>query len=349
MLLNLRVKGLLGEYSYNLDFSEEKGPAIKFITGPNGYGKTTLLYLIFSLFRQRFENFADVEFDNLIFVFDDGKSIEVVKKEIEHQTYKEDSSDLPENIYNKQLEIKYKYPDGHLLSSATYNLDGHFNSDFNSDFVHKFNDANLRIFLNSQQCYWIDESRLINKSRVSVNKDSIAKESTMVAISDNIKEKYEKVRFFLNEDFTTKNGLSEKETTEANSFVERIEMFKKIIDKYKFTRKTLETVPQYEGIRFRVNDEMRKIILPEDLSSGEQELIDIFFELIFDAPKDSLVLIDEPETSQHLMWQVVFYHNISSVAKSKNLQIIVATHSPQVFDGKWERSIDLYAQSRKSK
>jgi ABC-type lipoprotein export system ATPase subunit len=343
----LEIKGLLGAYSYNLSFPEGKGSSVRFITGPNGYGKTTILYLVYSLFNQQFANFDSIEFRSLNFVFRDGKSIEVKKQLKRMESGNSDnSSDLPEDIYKQQLEINYRYADGHLLNGVVYDLGNVFSDDFSNDFAKPIHDANLRLFLNSQECYWIDERRLINKSRVSLRKESDGDISSMVRCSNLIGKEYEKVRYFLAEDLSVREGADEQKLKDCELFLNNLKLFKEIIASYKFERKELETIPEYEGIRFRLRDEKRSIVLPENLSSGEQQLIEIFFELIFCAPKDSLVLIDEPETSQHLMWQVNFYNNIKKVASNKDLQVIVTTHSPQMFDGKWELSEDLYAQSK---
>lgn len=343
----LEIRGLLGAYSYNLSFPVNKEASVRFITGPNGYGKTTILYLIYSLFNQQFTNFGHIEFDRLNFVFQDGKSIEINKRmKLLKTGDSDDSSDLPEDIYIQQLEVNYRYADGHLLNSVVYDLGGTFNNDFSNDFAKPVHDANLRLFLNSQECYWIDERRIINKSRVSWRKESDNYISTMVLRSNQMEKEYEKVRFFLTKEMSIMEGLDKRKQADCEIFLKNLKLFKEIVSSYKFERKTMETIPEYEGIRFRINDEKKSIVLPENLSSGEQQLIDIFYELIFCAPEGSLVLIDEPETSQHLMWQVKFYNNIKKVASNKNLHVIVTTHSPQVFDGKWELSEDLYAQSK---
>lgn len=344
----LEIEGLLGAFSYNLTFQTGRGVSVRFITGPNGYGKTTILYLIYSLFNQQFENFGGIEFDRLNFVFHDGKSIELRKtRKPLVQGEKDSNSDLPEMNYTQQLTVNYRYADGHLSTGVVYDLDRAFSDDFSDDFVKQVNDANLRLFLNSQKCYWIDERRLINESRVSLHRESDIDQPTMVLRSNQMAKEYEKVRFFLAKDLSVREGVSEQERKDSERFLKNLELFKEVIGSYKFERKTLETVPDYEGIRFRMKDVKRSIVLPENLSSGEQQLIEIFYELIFCAPEDSLVLIDEPETSQHLMWQVRFYNNIRKVASNKNLQVIVTTHSPQVFDGRWELSEDLYSEVRK--
>lgn len=46
MLRSLHIVSLFGIYTYTIDLTDAQGKALKFITSPNGYGKTTLLNLI---------------------------------------------------------------------------------------------------------------------------------------------------------------------------------------------------------------------------------------------------------------------------------------------------------------
>ena len=66
------------------------------------------------------------------------------------------------------------------------------------------------------------------------------------------------------------------------------------------------------------------------LSSGEKNLIILFYDLLFDSA--SIVFIDEPEASLHISWQSKLIKNILEVCKRKSIQAIVATHSPDVID-----------------
>ncbi|MBK5072726.1 ATP-binding protein [Budviciaceae bacterium CWB-B4] len=86
----------------------------------------------------------------------------------------------------------------------------------------------------------------------------------------------------------------------------------------------LEGVELYKTI----SNEKVKI---ENASSGEQSLI-ISILGIFSAIKDnSIIFIDEPETSLHPEWQERYMHILISTFKSfKNCHFIIATHSPQI-------------------
>ena len=71
------------------------------------------------------------------------------------------------------------------------------------------------------------------------------------------------------------------------------------------------------------------------LSSGEQHLLALYTMLLFTANKGSLVLIDEPEISLHASWKHAFLSDIESVATLNDIQVVVATHSTGIVNGRW--------------
>ena len=61
MIKRITVKGLFGLYDYDIPFSQK--PAVKILTGPNGYGKTTLLLAISHLYKGNFWFFHFLDFE----------------------------------------------------------------------------------------------------------------------------------------------------------------------------------------------------------------------------------------------------------------------------------------------
>ncbi len=66
------------------------------------------------------------------------------------------------------------------------------------------------------------------------------------------------------------------------------------------------------------------------LSTGEQALLSKLFYFYLADIRDSIILIDEPELSLHPKWQSHIVALYRQLAKEKNNQIILATHSPQI-------------------
>tara|TARA_R110000824_G_scaffold1686_1_gene8368 strand:+ start:398 stop:1804 length:1407 start_codon:yes stop_codon:yes gene_type:complete len=81
------------------------------------------------------------------------------------------------------------------------------------------------------------------------------------------------------------------------------------------------------------------------LSSGEKHEFIMLFKLIFDTSSESIVLIDEPEISLHVVWQLHFMADLRRIQEQNPFQSIIATHSPQVFQGFRHLLIDLAEQA----
>ena len=84
-----------------------------------------------------------------------------------------------------------------------------------------------------------------------------------------------------------------------------------------------------------IQDEDEKIIAPNKLSSGEQHEIILFYKLIFMHKDNSFVLIDEPELSLHISWQNEFINDLREIINIKSLNVLIATHSPDIIGPHW--------------
>jgi ABC-type transport system involved in cytochrome c biogenesis ATPase subunit len=83
-----------------------------------------------------------------------------------------------------------------------------------------------------------------------------------------------------------------------------------------------------------------------ELSSGEQHLLVLAYELQFRAAQGTLVIIDEPELSLHVQWQASLLGDLLAMGEHSNLQYLMATHSPTLVASMphAERSLDELAQ-----
>ena len=114
--------------------------------------------------------------------------------------------------------------------------------------------------------------------------------------------------------------------------METVKLFKSILNE-RFAYKRIE-VSQSEGIVASDLTSSQTIQLSK-LSSGEQHELVVMYDLLFTVETGSLILIDEPELSLHVSWQREFISDLLEIRKLRNLQFIVATHSPQVIDDYW--------------
>ncbi len=144
-------------------------------------------------------------------------------------------------------------------------------------------------------------------------------------------------------DENTKNILSiyvddvEEKLSIFNDLTKKLELLRRIIND-KFTYKQI-TFDKKRGFVFKTlySDPLS----PTDLSSGEQHELVLLYELLFKVEPKSLVLIDEPELSLHVGWQVNFLKDLQEVTKLADLDILMATHSPDIIQDRWDLTVEL--------
>ena len=88
------------------------------------------------------------------------------------------------------------------------------------------------------------------------------------------------------------------------------------------------------------NDDI-EILKPSNLSSGEQHELVMLYKLLFETKPNTLVMIDEPELSLHVAWQKEFLSDFKKIADLSQIDILIATHSPDIIDGRWDITVSL--------
>ena len=119
---------------------------------------------------------------------------------------------------------------------------------------------------------------------------------------------------------------------------ERLDAFMQVINS-RFSFKKITTNKEKGIIAFE--DRSGRIIPLEALSSGEQHILVMMYELIFSTEQGDLLLIDEPELSLHVSWQRSFLDDLERILKINGLYAIVATHSPQIIADRWNLAVSL--------
>jgi predicted ATP-binding protein involved in virulence len=80
---------------------------------------------------------------------------------------------------------------------------------------------------------------------------------------------------------------------------------------------------------------------PTALSSGEQHQLVMVYECLFKIDRDALLLIDEPELSLHVSWQVEFLRDLQRIIEIAQFDVLLATHSPQIIHDRWDLTLEL--------
>lgn len=119
----------------------------------------------------------------------------------------------------------------------------------------------------------------------------------------------------------------------------RVETFLSIISQ-KLRNKSFK-VSQKDGFLVETTQGENQVLKPNQLSSGEQHEIVLFYELIFKTSDNSFFLIDEPEISLHIDWQRHFLSDISKIANLGKHSFLIATHSPQIIGSRRDLAVSL--------
>ena len=120
MLTRIKIKKLFNIYDYDIDLSNSDKTTIKFITAPNGYGKTTLLYLIHAAMRQSYDKMLFVPFGQFELYYDEASSDVLYRYTVirEEETSESVNTDLTQTI-SRTLDIKLHRIIGAEVSTAT--------------------------------------------------------------------------------------------------------------------------------------------------------------------------------------------------------------------------------------
>ena len=76
MIKSIQLHKLFGRFNYNISM---KSGGVTIITGPNGFGKSTILRIINALNSENIEFFMDLDFSKIMIVFDNEKKAFIQK------------------------------------------------------------------------------------------------------------------------------------------------------------------------------------------------------------------------------------------------------------------------------
>ena len=113
---------------------------------------------------------------------------------------------------------------------------------------------------------------------------------------------------------------------------QKLNLLLQIINK-RFKHKSL-FIDKETGFVIKSKSENKDIAV-KNLSSGEQNELIIFYNLLFKTTKGDIVLIDEPEISLHIAWQQQLIADLKEIAKETGISLLIATHSPDIIGDNW--------------
>lgn len=339
-LKGFSIYGLFGEYDYNINLSEGY---ITFIHSLNGYGKSTIMRLIFDILKGDVDKISDINFQRMDLRFDDNTTlivendenppfIQIQKNEIEEEIKIDDLRRIMSVLYippERSMILK-----NHCLKPALElyidEIESMLRSAKEDDKLKAVPKKGRKEYNDAELEFWCKDmkAKLDFMKRVGLEPDMPAGfrfPPSRFEIME-YREEYEDLAFSVEDYIKKYHGLSE-------SLIVYIDIANDLyINKEAYINESgLLSIKMNNGIS-----------LPLDkLSSGEKQILIMFYLLLFKAQPRSLVIIDEPEISLHVAWQQSLGKTFSDVARLRDLHIIVATHSPQVIHDNWDLAVEL--------
>lgn len=184
MISDISIEKLHGLYNYNLCF--QKHEKVSIITGPNGYGKTTILKIINHILCCKFWFFFFLEFKSVKLNFSNGWAI-TVEKINSSESESEESSDIVS--VKEKIQIKLYIPDNDLPAETLiiganymarlmrfyrrgfnsfssdranfeYTLENYYNTEDDSYISEQ--GKMIQLFLQEQKCIFVQAERLVS-------------------------------------------------------------------------------------------------------------------------------------------------------------------------------------------
>ena len=128
MLTRIRIFQLFNVYDYDIDLTNADGSAVKFITAPNGYGKTTILDFVNAVMRQSYDKMFLVPFQCFELFYEEQGTDTIYKYAVTRIDEKSDADDTDvvqtisetgrkgyANVEFIVREIKQEVPVAHIM------------------------------------------------------------------------------------------------------------------------------------------------------------------------------------------------------------------------------------------
>ena len=116
-----------------------------------------------------------------------------------------------------------------------------------------------------------------------------------------------------------------------------IQEFVKICNSYLYGKSFIFDNVSYDVI---ISHNSGKPVDLEELSSGEKQIVSLFSHLLLDGEQENYIVIDEPELSLSVDWQLRFLEDVCRLESCKLLCAV--THSPFIFENSLDsHTVDL--------
>lgn len=374
-LTQINVQGLYGLHNYDIHFSEDE--CLKIIHAPNGYGKTTVLKLVNAILKGDLIEIRKVPFKSFAIIINEGDLKIVVEKEEETLYYRikeitqkleycmTSSQNLPEGLEEKLQKIQQEMPiyfiDANRLwiERAKEQTEEKVVTPTVLVYAKELREWMQEALAESNYCgQELDRSfpyrlmKCLEDTEIScLTEEEIQKGLNRLEDKRRMLEGAGLYSHLKSESIQNIGPLDDKMKMVLSLYIEdsnkklkaleglaaRINLLCNLINK-RFSYKVME-VNMREGFVFKVPT--NEVLKADKLSSGEQNELILMFQLLFKCPAQAIILMDEPEISLHIAWQQSFLEDMEIIAELSKIRMMIATHSPDIINGRWDLTSGL--------
>lgn len=410
MLSRIVFQKLFGIFDYQIEFKEG---GVTIITGPNGFGKSTILKSIDAFYSLDVMFFSKLDYEKIEFfsnINDKPISIEKKGQEIIINGFVMNINDLQEQILRRfRRPFYFRIDESTWMDRRTEEIitkDDIIQSYIQNSYIDEEIEIQNIEFLKLREKVkkYSGETKFIREQRLLRERIQGRNEIQTVNVIDELPEQFKKKinmvssiysseankldSSYPNRLFETKKGITKEEYANYlkymnekfeklnkynisdikilgkqvkfleehskalkvyfSDFEKKYKVFEELIEQLELFTDIINSRLKFKNIKisrdkgivvFKSNtDEQLRL---DQLSSGEKQEIILFYELIFESDKNIHLLIDEPEISLHIEWQLRFMDDLLRIAEKKKFKVTVATHSPQIISNHWDIQIDL--------
>ena len=343
MLTKISVSELFNEIDYDITLMDGQ---LTYLHAQNGFGKSTVMRLVYNILRGNLEDVRMVPFKRLDLYFDDGSdlivenhnqelTVQMSKNELEEPMDEDDLTAIMDCVYIGPERMYLPDGMGHLVPSIEIYMkelsDSIRQAIADSELDPEYDDGKDYSDADLEQMFKNAEAK-VNFIRQAGFQPTIPSgyrfPPNRYEIGEN-KAKYRRLALAM-----------KKYVDRYYRFAESIVVYLDIVNTL-YVNKTVEI--NDKGFPQAKMDRSGTIIPISKFSSGEKQILIMFYLLLFKANNGSLVIVDEPEVSLHVSWQQQLGKYIGDVARIREMQVIISTHSPSVIHDDWDKTVELCA------
>ncbi|MCL1984160.1 MAG: ATP-binding protein [Methanomassiliicoccaceae archaeon] len=337
----ISVYGLFGRHDHTVNVF---GDGITYIHSPNGCGKSTLIKMIYMLFTGDTEGLRNVMFERMDVSLSDDTNIIVERTENElfiQMQRNELETEISADELSSILRTTYISAERTFASGAggrTVGAVETYAHELSSKLIAAKRDRKL--IVPSYDDDMMGDELVFRAKDLNAKLNFIRDAGFDIDIPSGLR--FPPTRYDLMESEKEYKDLIHGigEFVGRNYYLsESVIVLKDIVNGFLFDKDM--KIDENDHIVFSLDN---GTTLPlANLSSGEKQIFIMFYRMLFETPPSSFVMIDEPEISLHVSWQQRMGHALKDVARLRDLQILVATHSPQIVHDDWDLTNELEA------